>query len=137
MTGIRPADEFLDQPFWRHLAGGALYLNCCHDCGGAHHPPSPMCPRCRSFNTGWKPATGRGTLKSFAVAHHAVHPRLAGAVPYTITLIELEEGVRMVSGLPQGVQVDLAIGMAMHCQVIRIDERFALPYFLPVLPGAQ
>lgn len=132
MTVIRPGDEFLREPYWQHLAEGTLHLNCCNDCGSAHHPPSPICPKCRSFNTGWKPATGKGTLKSFAVARHAVHPLLADQVPYVITLVDLEEGVRMVSGIPQGMEVDLKIGMPLECKVIRIDDRFALPYFLPV-----
>ena len=131
MTIIRPGDEFLDQPYWRYLAEGTLHLNCCNDCGSAHHPPSPICPKCRSFNTGWKPATGRGTLNSFAEARHPVHPLLAPQVPYIITLVDLEEGVRLVSGIPHGMKVTLQIGMPLQCRVVQFDERFALPYFLP------
>lgn len=131
MTVIRPADEILEQPFWRHLAAGVLHVNTCLDCGGAHHPPAPICPHCRSFNTGWRPARGGAVLKSYAVARHAVHPMLAPQVPYVITLVELDEGVRMVSGLPAGVQADLRIGMPLRCHVVRFDARFALPYFLP------
>ena len=132
MTVIRPSDEFLDQPYWRHLAGGTLHLCCCNDCGSAHHPPAPICPECRSFNTGWKPASGRATLASFAVARHPVHPLLADQVPYIITLVDLEEGVRLVSGIPQGVKVDLKVGMPLQCKIVKFDDRFALPYFLPV-----
>lgn len=131
MTIIRPGDEFLDQPYWRYLAEGTLHLNCCNDCGSAHHPPSPICPKCRSFNTGWKPATGRGTLNSFAEARHPVHPLLAPQVPYIITLVDLEEGVRLVSGIPHGMTVTLQIGMPLQCRVVQFDERFSLPYFLP------
>lgn len=132
MNVIRPGDEFLDQPYWRHLAEGTLHLNTCEDCGAAHHPPSPICPKCRSFNVGWKPASGKATLNSFAVARHPVHPSLKDQVPYTITLVDLEEGVRLVSGIPFGMEVDLKIGMPLECKVVKIDERFALPYFLPV-----
>lgn len=131
MINIRPANEYLEQPFWRHLAAGALHLATCEDCGGAHHPPSPVCPKCRSFNVGWKPASGNAVLLSFTEVRHPVHTLLAREVPYVITLVELEEGVRMVSGLPKGVNADLEVGMALRCQVIAIDERFALPYFLP------
>lgn len=131
MTVIRPADTYLDQPYWRHLASGTLHLNCCNDCGGAHHPPSPICPSCRSFNTGWKPAIGKGTLASYAVARHPVHPSLGDKVPYIITLVDLEEGVRLVSGIPEGMEVELHVGMALECKVVRFDDRFALPYFLP------
>lgn len=131
MTVIRPADEYLDQPFWRHLAAGTLHLNCCEDCGSSHHPPSPICPTCRSYNTGWKPASGRARLQSFTEVRHAVHGLLEPEVPYIVTLVELEEGVRMVSGIPRGHPVELRIGMPLKCKVIRFDERFALPFFLP------
>jgi uncharacterized protein len=131
MTIIRPSDEFLDQPFWQHLAAGTLHLNCCNDCGSSHHPPSPICPACRSYNTGWKPASGRARLKSFTEVRHPVHTLLEPIVPYIVTLVELEEGVRMVSGIPQGQKVDLRVGMELTCKVVRFDGRFALPYFLP------
>jgi uncharacterized OB-fold protein len=134
MNIIRPSDEWLNEPFWTHLAKGRLHLNGCEDCGGTHHPPSPICPTCRSFNTGWKPASGFGVLKSFTEVRHAVHGLLASQVPYIVTLVELDEGVRFVSGVPEGVKVSLRVGMRMQCTVVRFDDRFALPYFLPV-PG--
>ncbi len=129
---IRPGDEYLDQPFWTHLATGTLHLATCDDCGKAHHPPGPVCPHCRSFNIGWHPASGKATLNSFAVAQHAVHPLLADQVPYTITLVDLAEGVRLVSGVPKGLEVNLTVGMALECHVKKIDDRLSLPYFLPV-----
>lgn len=135
MTVIRPADEYLDLPYWKYLAAGTLHLNCCNDCGSAHHPPSPICPKCRSFNTGWKPASGRATLNTFTEVRHPVHPLLAAQVPYLVTLVDLEEGVRLISGIPPGMQVTLRVGMPLRCNVVRIDERFALPYFLPLDAG--
>ena len=132
MTIIRPADHFLDQPYWRHLAGGALHLNRCDGCGTFRHPPGPVCPRCRSIGGSWVPASGHAALASFATVRHPVHPRLADRVPYVFTVVELEEGVRMVSGIPQGRRFALEVGMPLACEVVRIDERFALPYFLPI-----
>jgi hypothetical protein len=52
-------------------------------------------------------------------------------VPYTVTLVALEEGVRMVSGLPAGMDARLVVGMPLRCRVIAHDARYALPYFLP------
>ena len=57
---------------------------------------------------------------------------LADQVPYIITLVELEEGVRLVSGIPPGMEVELKVGMPLQCKVIQYDDRFALPYFLPL-----
>jgi len=129
---IKPAKQYLEQPYWQHLAKGKLFLNSCNDCGSSHHPPSPICPKCRSFNTGWKEASGKATLNSFTVVRHPVHPHLEQDVPYIVTLVDLEEGVRLVSGIPAGMNVDLKVGMPLKCQVIKKDDDFALPYFVPV-----
>lgn len=132
MNIVRPGNEFLETPYWQHLAAGVLHLNCCEDCGSAHHPPSPICPKCRSFNVGWKPATGKAVLNSYTIVRHPVHPAFKDQVPYIVTLVDLEEGVRLVSGLPYGMDVELEVGMALECHVVQIDENFAIPYFLPV-----
>lgn len=132
MIPIRPADEILDQPFWQFLAKGQLWLNHCESCGAFRHPPGPVCPRCRTIGNAWAPVSGRGVLKSFTVIRHPVHQLLRDSVPYTVTLVDLEEGVRLVSGIPAGMDVSLKVGMALQCHVVSFDERYALPYFLPV-----
>lgn len=132
MIPIRPSAELLEQPYWQHLAKGGLYLNCCEACGAHRHPPGPVCPKCRTIGNGWAPVSGRATLKSYTTIHHPVHPLLANHSPYIITLVELEEGVRLVSGIPSGLQVKLEVGMALECRVVAIDDDFALPFFLPV-----
>jgi len=131
MTVIRPAGDFLDLPYWKHLASGRLHLNRCDDCGAVRHPPGPICPKCRSFRNSWVPASGVATLNSFTEVRHPVHPLLAPKVPYIVTLVDLEEGVRIVSGIPAGHAVDLRVGMPLRCTVVKIDQHLALPYFLP------
>jgi len=132
MTKIRPSDDFLDQPYWRHLAQGALQLNHCDHCSAFRHPPGPVCPKCRTIGDSWARVSGRATLHSFTRVLHPVHPILAELTPYVITLVDLEEGPRLVSGIPQGLDVVLKVGMPLQCKVVRFDERYALPYFLPV-----
>jgi uncharacterized OB-fold protein len=51
---------------------------------------------------------GSGTVYSFAVYHRAMHPGFADLVPYTVAMVELEEGIRMVG--PVVEPEDLAIG---------------------------
>jgi uncharacterized OB-fold protein len=132
MSLIRPAEEILEQPYWRHLAAGALHLNRCDACSAFRHPPGPVCPKCRTIGNSWAPVSGRAKLHSFTTIYHPVHPILSSVVPYVVTLVDLEEGVRMVSGIPYGWDIELAVGMQLHCEVVRFDERFALPYFLPI-----
>lgn len=132
MNIVRPADEMLDLPFWRHLAAGRLHLNRCSNCKTFRHPPGPCCPVCRTIGEEWAPVSGRATLQSYTTVRHPVHERLKQAVPYVVTLVRLEEGPRMVSGIPISREFALQVGMPLQCEVVRFDERFALPYFLPV-----
>lgn len=132
MNIIRPADELLDLPYWSLLARGTLCLNCCEACGEFRHPPGPVCPKCRTIGSSWKPVSGGATLHSYTTVMHPVHPALADVAPYIVTLVDLDEGPRMVSGIPLGMHVELHVGMRLECEVIRFDERFALPYFLPL-----
>lgn len=132
MNIVRPADELLDQPFWRHLAAGQLHLNACEACGAFRHPPGPCCPKCRHIGEHWAPVSGRATLQSYTTVRHPVHDRLAAAVPYVVTLVRLAEGPRMISGIPPGEHYDLKVGLELECKVISYDARFALPFFVPI-----
>ncbi len=71
-----------------------------------------LCPECQSFDFEWALASGRGTIYSYTVVHHQTHP--AFPVPYTIVLVELEEGPRLVGQL-RG-RLDVAIGAAVAAE---------------------
>ncbi len=42
----------------------------------------------------WEPASGRGHIHSWTVAHHAYHVAFADELPYTLVLVDLCEGPR-------------------------------------------
>ena len=72
-------------------------------------------------------ASGRGRIHSYTVVHRAP-PEYRDEVPYVVALVELDEGVRMMTRLidvgPAAVRVDLPVEVA-----IQGDPR--LPYFRP------
>ncbi|MGE4244271.1 Zn-ribbon domain-containing OB-fold protein [Ramlibacter sp.] len=129
---IRPADDILQEPYWKHLAEGRLALQRCTQCGTFRHPPSEICHRCHSFGVEWTEVSGKGSLYSFTVARHSVHASLDAKVPYAIALVQLDEGPRIVSGIPGALAKDLRIGMRLACRVTPVSDGFALPYFHPV-----
>jgi len=65
---------------------------------------------------------------SYTVVHHQTHP--AFFVPYTILLVEMEEGPRVVAQLraPEGTPV--RIGMPVHVEWEDLPEQ-PLPVFVP------
>ena len=84
----------LSGPFWEAAARGKLVLQCCSACGKVRHYPRLLCDGCYSDAVHWITASGRGTLHSWTVAHHAFHPAFAAELPYVLVTVELEEGVR-------------------------------------------
>ena len=99
-------------PFWEAQRNHELRLQRCSGCGTFRFPVTPLCPECRSFDFDWVPCSGRGTIYSYTVVHHQTHP--AFPVPYTIVLVELEEGPRLVGQL-RG-RLDVAIGAAVAAE---------------------
>ena len=93
--------------FWEAQRHHELSLQRCADCASFRFPVTPICPRCHSFEFEWAVCSGRGTVYSYTVVHHQTHP--AFPVPYTIVLVELEEGPRLIGQL-RGPADRLSIG---------------------------
>jgi uncharacterized OB-fold protein len=86
--------------FWEGVDAGELRIQTCGGCGVLRHPPQPMCDRCGSTDQRFVVSSGRGSVFSH-VTHH--YPPLPGVqLPHTVLLVELEEGVRVVSELAPG-----------------------------------
>jgi uncharacterized OB-fold protein len=60
-----------------------------------------------------------------------MHPSFAQEVPYAVVLVELEEGVRMVSGLRGLPPEELELDLPVEVELEPISEKIALPYFRP------
>lgn len=84
----------LSQPYWDGVARGELRLQACAACGTIRHYPRLLCDRCYSDAVEWRTASGRGRVHSWTVAHHPYHPAFAAELPYTLVLVDLDEGPR-------------------------------------------
>lgn len=81
-------------------------------------------------------ASGEGAVYSYVVMHHPSFPAFTvsdhGADapgPYAVGLIELAEGVRMVSNVV-GVPSDkVRIGMPVRLEYLAVDDELELPVF--------
>lgn len=64
------------QAFWTGGKHGRLLIQRCTDCGHYQHPPTPLCPVCRTETMAPCPVSGRGTVKTFTVNHQQWLPGL-------------------------------------------------------------
>jgi uncharacterized OB-fold protein len=128
-----PVPDPVTRPFWDSLKAHAMQLQKCGDCGRHVFYPRAVCPHCFSKNLAWTPASGRGRLHTFALSYQPPSQAFAGEVPYIIALVELEEGVRMMSTLV-GVPPDpekVRIGMPLEIVYDDVTDAVTLPKFRP------
>jgi uncharacterized protein len=86
-------------PFWKGTQGGKVVVQACTKCGYLRWPPGPLCNECLSSDAEWKEISPTGTLWSYAVYHRAMNPRFKNEIPYTVALVELDDGPRMYGRL--------------------------------------
>ena len=117
-------------PYWEGLNNSKLLLQTCATCNKVRHYPRPMCPYCHSMEHTWKPATGRGTVQSWTIAHHAFHPGFKAELPYILVTVDLAEGVRMQAQL-RGSKADvLKIGLPVKVAYELAAKDLTLPVFV-------
>jgi len=122
-----PVPDAVSIPFWEGIADGVLRVQRCGACGRHVFYPRAVCPYCDASELDWVDASGRGQVHSFTVVHRAP-PDYRDEVPYVVALVELDEGVRMMTRIvgvePAGVRVDLPVEVAIQGDPL-------LPYFRP------
>jgi uncharacterized OB-fold protein len=119
------------QPFWDGCARGALLLQRCGACGRLRHPPSPICPHCRSGEHAWEPASGRGTIYTYTVVRQALAKGWDARIPYVVAVVELAEGPRMLSNIVEIAPDDVRIGMPVEVLFVASEGEQQLPLFKP------
>jgi uncharacterized protein len=127
---ISPDTEF----FWSGLKDHKLLIQRCEDCNTLRVPPRPMCGHCQSLNWGSVESTGRGVVYSFIMPQYPPLPFLQ--YPYVVALIELDEGVRIVSNLcdiePEAIEVGLPVEVFYEkFEAIPSGEELVLHQFRP------
>ena len=95
---VFPEGDADTAPFWAAIARQEFLLPFCDDCGRASFFPRVLCPHCHGVALRWRAASGRGEVYSYTVAHRAA-PAFADRTPFTVGLVDLEEGPRIMAEL--------------------------------------
>lgn len=117
--------------FWEGTLSGELRLQRCDDCEHVYFPPRPFCPACSSRSVSVFDASGRGYLDSYVI-NERPHPAFDG--PYSIAVVRLQEGPRMMTNIVGCEQTPEALALDMPVQVTfeKLSDEIALPLFEPV-----
>jgi uncharacterized OB-fold protein len=130
---VRPFLEELEaKPFWANLREHRLTAQRCKGCGQFFtFPPQGSCPHCLSSDYDWVALSGKGRVYSFVTYHRAWHPAYQDKIPYNVSLIDLDEGPRLVSNVVGCKHDEVKVGMAV--EIVYDDrEEYTLPQFRPL-----
>ena len=103
----------------------------CTNCGTFRHPPVDVCYVCQSTDSGWTEISGEGTVYSYTVVTHAVHPGLVTKVPFNVALVEFPDapGVRLITNVVDASPEELTVGLPVRLHWEDLDNGTTLPRF--------
>lgn len=130
---LQPPASPAAEPFWAATRDRRLVLQWCRACERPIHFPREACPTCLGTDLEFRPAAGTGTV--YAVSEMPVpgNPGMKGREPYTVVLVDLPEGVRMMTNAfaPDGGRAEVAVGDAVTVAWEPLDDGRHLPVFVP------
>jgi uncharacterized OB-fold protein len=126
-----PIPDEISAPFFDGAREGRLMLQHCPSCDGWSFPVRERCPHCFAAGLTWRAASGLGTLYTFTIMHQVMNPGFAGSVPYNVSQIDLDEGVRMICNVIGIDNAQLRPGMRVQAVFEAVSDTVTLPKFRP------
>jgi uncharacterized OB-fold protein len=119
--------------------GGRLLGARCGACEKWQFPAGPDCPFCSADGCETLPLSPTGTLELFTGVRNRP-PGYLGEVPFGFGVVELPEGLRIISRLTESDPSRLQLGMAVRVAIVPLhvdeDGREVLTYaFTPAGAG--
>jgi uncharacterized OB-fold protein len=124
-----PALQGLAGEFYAWCAKGELRFQVCESCDTWRHVPREMCAECGSMRWQWKRSSGRGRVFTWTTTNVPLHPAFKGATPYAPVVVEMDEGVRIVSELVDTKPDDITIDMPVAVVFDAVTPEVTLPKF--------
>jgi uncharacterized OB-fold protein len=118
------------KPYWDGLKEGKLMIQRNKTTKQAYFPPRPFDPRDPFAEVEWFEASGKGTLATYVISHR---PPPGYEAPFSIAVVELAEGVKMMTNIidcpqtPEALQLDMAVEFAPH----KVTDDITLPLWRP------
>ena len=79
----------------------------------------------------WVESGGKGKVWTFSVHHMGPSKAYKGEPPYVVALVEMEEGVKMMSNIVDVDPRDVSIGMDVEVVFDDVTDEVTLPKFKP------
>ncbi len=126
-----PADNPETKAYWDGTREKKLMLQVCATTGKYQYPPRAASIHDLGAPVEWKQAAGTGTVYAASVHYVPGNKFMRDKVPYVVALIELDEGVRVMSNVINCPPDDVHVGMKVTVTWQPLPDGRALPMFEP------
>lgn len=96
----------------------------CSSCGTFQPPPAYFCVSCKSDDLEWIEVPGEGTLYTYSTVYVPLSS-LEAEAPYTVAIVEFQEGLRVTGRIAKTVSENLEIGARVEV----VDVKDGVYYF--------
>jgi uncharacterized OB-fold protein len=103
------------------LADGRVVFQICDGCGSAVWYLRTVCPVCMSAELREHTSAGAGTIYSLTTLHRAGNAARADDVPYTVALVDLDEGVRVIGDLERALEIGDRVRARPHADGLAFE----------------
>ena len=133
-----PQPSELTKPFWDYCRKHELHMQFCKGCSEWIWYPKAWCPTCgKRDKIEWKKLSGKGMVYSFTIIRQVIDnsPAFQNELPFTVGLIELEEGPRLYSKVTGFQPDEMKIGDKVQIYYDDVTSEISLPKFKKVSRG--
>ncbi len=133
-TYNKPLPEFRPEtkPFWEAAKQHKLVIPRSKQTGEYFFYPRALSPgNDMSEDIEWVESEGKGKVWTFSIHHMGPSKAYKGEPPYVVALIEMEEGVKMMSNVVDIDPKEVFIGMDVKVIFDDVTDEVTLPKFKP------
>jgi uncharacterized protein len=124
------------QPFWDAAKQDRLAAPRCTTCGTFRLPPAPFCWVCQAQAVEWAELPGTGTVYTYTVVHHPLHPDLSPVCPYISGVVELDgtqgAGARLLVNIIDCDPQEISVGTRGRIVFEHVNDEMSTPRFRPL-----
>jgi len=96
----------LAQPYIDGLTKSEIRFQACTVCGHAQTLAHDACQHCGAESLVWKTSSGRGRVYAVTIVGRAPSDAFRPLAPYTLVVVEMEEGARIMGHALPGVRIN-------------------------------
>lgn len=127
---VLPAIDDESAPYWKACKEHKLMIQKNMSTGKFFFYPRAIAPGDPKAKIEWVHVSGKGKVHTFTIVRQNVVAGFRDELPYVVAIIELEEGVQMMSNVVGCVPEEVKVGMAVKVQFEDVNEEISLPKFV-------